>query len=310
MFEESGHGFAPSRSIDKILDDESCRPAGSRGDGKYGRNSRENKGSFSQRDWKGSSWETGASPNGPVRQADMSVQRSVDDMLMYNSHRHSDSWDQFHFKDQHDKIAGVGGLGTGQRSDRENSMGSIDWKPLKWTRSGSLSSRGSSFSHSSSSKSIGVDSNEMKAEAHPRNVTPVQSPSGDAAACVTSAAPTEEMNSRKKPRLGWGEGLAKYEKKRVEGPDDIAPKNGMVTCGGNTELLHSHISHMADKSPRVTGYSECASPATPSSVACSSSPGELHSCYFILLLHFVSYLCYFYMVCFSHILIFLLCILN
>ncbi|KAM7504459.1 hypothetical protein LguiB_003363 [Lonicera macranthoides] len=269
MFEESGHGFAPTRSIDKILDDESCRPSGSRGEGKYGRNSRENRGSFSQRDWKGSSWEIGASPNGPVRQADVSDQRSVDD-LTYNSHPHSDSWDQFHFKDQHDKI---GGLGTGPRFDRDNAMGSIDWKPLKWTRSGSLSSRGSSFSHSSSSKSIGVDSNEMKAEAHPRNVTPVQSPSGDAAACVTSAAPNEEMNSRKKPRLGWGEGLAKYEKKRVEGPDDIAPKNGMVTCGGNTEPLHSHISHMADKSPRVAGYSECASPATPSSVACSSSPG-------------------------------------
>ncbi|KAE8712132.1 hypothetical protein F3Y22_tig00110264pilonHSYRG00395 [Hibiscus syriacus] len=51
--------------------------------------------------------------------------------------------------------------------------------------------------------------------------------------------------SRKKARLAWGDGLAKYEKKKVE-----------------------------VKSPRVLGFSECASFATPSSVACSSSPGS------------------------------------
>ncbi|KAK9283920.1 hypothetical protein L1049_012176 [Liquidambar formosana] len=275
--EESGHGYTPSRSGDKMLEDESCRPSSR--DGKY-RSGRENRGSYSQKDWKGHSWEiSNGSPNGvaPGRLLDVNDdQRSVDDMLTYNSHNpHSDfvnGWDHVQFKDQHDKMGGVIGLGTGQRYERENSLVSIDWKPLKWTRSGSLSSRGSGFSHSSSSKSMGVDSNEAKADLQPRNVTPIQSPSGDAVACVTSAAPSEEMSSRKKPRLGWGEGLAKYEKKKV-GPDESVNKNGILFCSSNTEPMHSLISNLADKSPRVTGSSDCASPATPSSVACSSSPG-------------------------------------
>ena len=39
--EESGHGYVPSRSGDKMLEDEGCRLSFSRGDGKYGRSSRE-----------------------------------------------------------------------------------------------------------------------------------------------------------------------------------------------------------------------------------------------------------------------------
>ena len=276
--EESGHGYVPSRSGDKMLEDEGCRLLFSRGDGKYGRSSRENR--FSQRDWKGHSWESGiGSPNTPGRLVDASNNdlRSVDDMITCSSHPNSDfvhTWDRLHLKDQSDKITGVNGLGTGQRCDRENSLGS-DWKTLKWSRSGSLSSRGSGFSHSSSSKSMGgVDSNETKADVQHKNATPIQSPSGDAAACVTSAAPFEEATSKKKPRLGWGEGLAKYEKKKVEGPDVIVNKDGALISTSNTEPIHSFVSNMAEKSPRVTGFSDCASPATPSSVACSSSPGR------------------------------------
>ncbi|GMY08737.1 isoform 2 of nuclear receptor corepressor 1 [Fagus crenata] len=277
--EESGHGYVPSRSGDKMLDDENFRQSLSRGDGKYGRSSRENR--FSQRDWKGS-WETGiGSPNTSGRLLDVSINdpRSLDDIITCPTHANSDfvnTWDPLHLKDQHDKMGGVNGSGTGQRCDRENSLGSTEWKPmLKWSRSGSLSSsRGSGFSHSSSSKSMGgVDSNEMKADIQPKNSTPVQSPSGDAAACVTSAAQSEETTSKKKPRLGWGEGLAKYEKKKVEGPEVSVNKDGAVFSTSNTEPTHSFVSNMADKSPRVTGFSECASPATPSSVACSSSPG-------------------------------------
>lgn len=273
--EESGHGFAPSRSSDKMVDDENSRSFASRGDGsgKYNRNNRENRGSFSQKDWKVHSLETGnASPNMSGRPLAVNDQRSVDDMLT-----HSDfvnGWDQLQLKDQHDKMGGVNGLGTGLKVDRENSLGSIDWKPLKWTRSGSLSSRGSGFSHSSSSKSMGVDSNDARTDIQPRNVTPVQSPSGDAVACLASTAPSEENSSRKKPRLGWGEGLAKYEKKKVEGPDDSVNKNGVVFCASNGEPTHSLNSSLSEKSPRVMGFSDCASPATPSSVACSSSPGR------------------------------------
>ncbi|KAJ7975088.1 Nuclear receptor corepressor 1 [Quillaja saponaria] len=276
--EESGHGYTLSRSSDKMLEDESCRPSVSRGDVRYGRSSRENRGSFSQREWRAHSWEiNNGSPNISRRLPDVNnEQRSVDDLQTYPSRPHSDflTWEQHHLKHQHDRIGAVNGLGTSQRCDRVNSLGSVDWKPLKWTRSGSLSSRGSGFSHSSSSRSIGgVDSNEAKAELQPKNATPVQSPSGDAAACVTSAAPSEETTSRKKPRLGWGEGLAKYEKKKVEGPDVGANKDEPVICVSNAEPCHSFGSGLVDQCPKVTGFSDCASPATPSSVACSSSPG-------------------------------------
>ncbi|CAI9782583.1 unnamed protein product [Fraxinus pennsylvanica] len=139
-----------------------------------------------------------------------------------------------------------------QNVEKENLVVSIDWKPLKWNRSGSLSSKGSGFSHSSSSKSVGAYSNETLVEVQLKNVMSVQSPSGDDAACVASTAPalSEESNLRKKPRLGWGEGLAKYEKKKVDCPEDI-------------RVLELHV------------YQILSPPATPSSVACSSSPGTL-----------------------------------
>ncbi|XP_027367113.1 uncharacterized protein LOC113873262 isoform X2 [Abrus precatorius] len=277
--EESGHGYAISRSnSDKMLEEDS-RPSISRGDGKYSRSSRENRGPFGQRDWRGHSWETtNGSLNLPRRPPDANNdQRSADDALTYSSHPHSDfgnAWDQHHLKDQHDKMGGVNGLVTGPRCERENSLGSIDWKPLKWTRSGSLSSRGSGFSHSSSSRSMGgADSHEVKVELQPKNAVANESHSGEAAACATSSVPSEDTTSRKKPRLNWGEGLAKYEKKKVEVPDASANKDAPVLSTSNTEPSNFFSPSLVDKSPKVTGFSECASPATPSSVACSSSPG-------------------------------------
>lgn len=288
--EENTHAFMPSRPSDKILDDESCRASAS---GKYSRNSRESRGSFGPKDWKGHSWEAAPSPNGPGRPTDVSdQQRSVDEMLICNSSNpHSDSvnsWDLPQSNDQHEKNAGVTATASsGLRFEKENSLGS--WKPLnKWNRSGSLSSRGSGFSYSSSSKSMGADSAEVKVEVQPSSITPTHSPSLDttapaavsAAACETYTAASEETNSRKKPRLGWGEGLAKYEKKKVGGVDDRATgKNGMIICSSNREHINLLPSSLADKSPRVAGFSDCCSPATPSSVGCSSSPGieEKHS---------------------------------
>ncbi|TYH73475.1 hypothetical protein ES332_D05G332200v1 [Gossypium tomentosum] len=157
-------------------------------------------------------------------------------------------------KDLHDnKTSGVNGLGTGQRCERGNSVGSINWKPLKWSCSRSLSSWGSGFSHSSSSKSLGD--------------------SGDAAACVIPAAPSGETTPRKKPCLGWGQGLAKYEKKKVECPDKSMNRVEATTSAGSTESSNSMSSNLADKSPRVLRFSDCSSSATPSSVDCGSSPG-------------------------------------
>ncbi|KAF8397655.1 hypothetical protein HHK36_016575 [Tetracentron sinense] len=263
--EDFGNGCTPSWSNERMPEVGSFRTASSRGEGKYGRNNKENKISFSQKEWKGPSLQTGnASAISSDRQHDMITQRSFDDLLTCTSPRSDieNTWDQL------DKMGNIDGLSTGHRYDRGHSVGSIAWKPLKWTRSSSLSSRGSSFSHSSSLKSIKGDSNELNPELHPGEGSPVQFPSGDAIAGVTSTGPFEETCARKKQRLGWGEGLAKYEKKKVEGPDD---KDELVLCPSNT--THSLIPTVADKSPRVTGLSGCASPASPSSVACSSSPG-------------------------------------
>ncbi|KAG4201744.1 hypothetical protein ERO13_A05G297400v2 [Gossypium hirsutum] len=137
-------------------------------------------------------------------------------------------------KDLHDnKTSGVNGLGTGQRCEREFCR--------------SLSSWGSGFNHSSSSKSLG-------------------------AACVLSAAPSGETTPRKKPCLEWGQGLAKYEKKKVECPDKSMNRVEATTSAGSTESSNSMSSNLADKSSRVLGFSDCSSPATPSSVDFGSSP--------------------------------------
>ncbi|KAF1899466.1 hypothetical protein Lal_00019594 [Lupinus albus] len=277
--EESGPRYSHSRSCGKMLDDDNCRPVISGGDGKYSRSNRENRGSFGQRDWRERMWETSnGSPNLSRRQLDATyAQRSVDDMLTYSSRLHVDfvnTWEHHNLKDQHDKMVGVNGTGSGQRYDRESLLGSVDWKPLKWTRAGSLFSRGSGFSHSRSSRNFRVtDSYEGKAELPHKNAAVIESHSREAAACVTSSAPSEDTDSRKKPRLKWGEGLAKFEKKKVEGPDESSSKDGPILSTRNLEPCNALCPSVVDKSPKVTGFSDCASPATPSSVACSSSPG-------------------------------------
>ncbi|KNA10993.1 hypothetical protein SOVF_139300 isoform A [Spinacia oleracea] len=264
------HGYSTPRSGDRFMDDSNMfRQSGMRGDGRYGRFYREGR-PFGQRDWRGHSWEANHHHSGPAngvgRPHSVNDQRSVGDSPVRASHPHSDPRDQFHTKDQIDKMSDANGSGMGQRVDRDSLVGSLDWKPLKWSRSGSLTSRGSGFSHSSSSKSIGGESSDVKGDLPPKNVSPVQSPSGDAVACGPSVTP-EETSSRKKPRLGWGEGLAKYEKKKVDGPEDN------VNNDDNAEPSHSNPSNLIVKSPKITGFSDCSSPATPSSFACSSSPG-------------------------------------
>ncbi|CAI9773938.1 unnamed protein product [Fraxinus pennsylvanica] len=292
--EESARGFPPlgSRFNERNFDEDNSRPFLSRGDGRYFRNSRESRGSFSQKDWKVHSWEPPKSPsclgkldnevNDQISVGNMQTCNNNDNHNKNNSHpdpKFEKSHNQSQMKYQLDESgSNADGLGsTVQKVEIENSLGSIDWKPLKWTRSESLSSRGSGFSHSSSSKSMGADSNEMKAELQPKNVMAVQSPSGDAAACVKSNIPTpspsEETSSRKKPRLGWGEGLAKYEKKNVDGPEDGATQNGLVISIYKKEPALSLCANVADKSPRVAVFPDDASPATPCSVAFSSSPG-------------------------------------
>lgn len=286
-------GFMPfgSRYNDRNVEDDNFRPFGNRGDGRYFRNSRENRGSFSQRDWKSQSWEPTASSSGPGRPtSEVNNQKSVENFETChddNSKSNEDSrppldslpsQSQSPVKENNEKnVDGADELpSSDQKPEKENGLGSMDWKPIKWSRSGSLSSRGSGLSHSSSSKSMGAES-EIVVDAQKKDVTPVQSP---AAVCVApAAAPTasDETNSRKKPRLGWGEGLAKYEKKKVEGPEDVSIKDGLVVSVSDLEIMQLP----SEKSPILASFSDCTESATPTSVACSSSPGNL-LCDFLL----------------------------
>ncbi|PIA26810.1 hypothetical protein AQUCO_08700001v1 [Aquilegia coerulea] len=280
--DSGGHGFIPSRAYDRMVvseyDNNFRSSSLSRGRNGSGRNtSRDIRGPFSH---KGFLWDSEDASTASARQQhDISAQRSVSDLLTYTSHpqsviENSSSWHHLQPKDQNDKLPTVNTLATGNRCDRDQSSSLVDWKPLKWNRSSSLSSsRGSGFSHTSSSRSMGADSDETKPDLPSGRLTPAQSPSGDAATtCVASSVPFADTCPRKKPRLGWGQGLAKYEKQKVEGSDETLSKNGLVPCASRAKPSQNILS-MPDKSPRVAGISECASPVTTSSVACSSSPG-------------------------------------
>ncbi|XP_051121731.1 uncharacterized protein LOC127245112 isoform X7 [Andrographis paniculata] len=177
-------------------------------------------------------------------------------------------------KQEKNDAAASGTLASlGQNPGKEKDLGSIDWKPLKWSRSGSLVSRGSGFSHSSSSKSLGVDSTDIMSDLQKKDATPDQSSAAAASAMTSSSDPSDETTSRKKPRLGWGEGLAKYEKKKVDGHDDDATKERLVVGATSAGIMLSPSVNQVLKSPRFVNVLDCASPATPASVACSSSPG-------------------------------------
>ncbi|KAK6144799.1 hypothetical protein DH2020_021619 [Rehmannia glutinosa] len=366
--DEAGHEYPPfgSRYGDRNLEDDNFRPFGSRGDGRYFRSSRENKGSFSQKDWRSPSgepvasssgpgrpnteannqksventqtggypdeaghgypafgsryirssrenrgsfsqkdwrspsgepvasssgpgrpnteannqksventqtggspdeaegieislWEPVASSRGPVRpNTDVNNPKSVENTEAGHDNsskgNNSENTQTCHnnssqflsvAKEKQEKDGNIADepANSGQKSEKENVLGSMDWK-LKWNRSG-LSSRGSGFSRSSSSKSMGVDPIDIVAEVQQKNATPVNSP---AAVCVEPAAPapSDDTSSRKKP-----------------------PWLGVST----TETMQLSSVSLLDKSPKVVNLSDCASPATPSSVACSSSP--------------------------------------
>ncbi|XP_022944876.1 uncharacterized protein LOC111449272 isoform X1 [Cucurbita moschata] len=271
--EEASHGYGPSRSFsDRVVENESFRPSVPRGDGKYIRIGRESRGSSTYRDWRSYSRETtngfGNPSRRPSSQDVSSDQRSVDDTATHSSPQSDvvSVSDQIHSKDRNDKVGGACGSENGLRSDVEVSLGSTDWKPLKWSRSGSLSSRASAYSSSTNSK------NE-KADLPLRVSSLIESSSAEATACVTSSLPFEDTISKKKPRLGWGDGLAKFEKEKVEAPDTSMRKDGTLLSSISAELTHSLGSNFSEKSPKTLPFSDCASPATPSSFACSSSSG-------------------------------------
>ncbi|KZV24273.1 hypothetical protein F511_01755 [Dorcoceras hygrometricum] len=289
--DEVGQGFLPygSRFSDRNLDEENFRTYNMGSDGvRHLRNYRDNRGSFSQKYWRATSREPVASSDGPGRNVENNEQRPIEHAQAHNSCA-ANNRDENNFshpttdevtsekpdsisKEQPLKDGGnVDELGSSRKYKKETCLGSINWKPLKWSRSGSLSSKGSSLSRSSSSKSLGVDSIETAAEVQQKKLTPVQSPTADAL-MTFAATSSEEPTSRKKPRLGWGEGLAKYEKKIVDDPEDDAIKSTMVVSFSNIEETEqAHTMNILEKSQRVADLEDCMSPVI--SVACSSSPG-------------------------------------
>ncbi|KAL6504062.1 hypothetical protein OROGR_025985 [Orobanche gracilis] len=339
--DEAGHGVPPFgyRYGDRILEDDNFRTFGSRGEGRYFRYSRENRGSFSQKDIRSPSWEPHVASSGDPGRLNTEVnnQRSVENTqachnnsskgnnleniqicrnnsckgnnsennqtcqnnnskgnknpvntqaCRNNSSNSSDSprplpdalsgQSQAVVKEKNGKDGGTADVPASpdQKFDKENSLGPTDCK-MKWGQSGILSSRGSGFSCSTRSKSMGVDSIEKVAEVQQKNAPPVNSPVASVCVEPTAPAPSDDTSSRKKPRLGWGEGLAKYEKKKVEGPEDIVFKDALVNSVTTTQTMQLPSVNPLDKSPKVENVLlDCASPATPSSAACSSSPGS------------------------------------
>uniref|UniRef100_A0A1J3D2T8 Nuclear receptor corepressor 1 n=1 Tax=Noccaea caerulescens TaxID=107243 RepID=A0A1J3D2T8_NOCCA len=369
--EETSHGYTPSRSSARMFENDYYRPSASRGDWRYTRNCRDDRVSFSQKDWKCNTWEmsNGSSrgferpcgvrngrrsvddrpphtsdihtnvvnswdpansthqPNielcTPVRTLKFrNEQRFSDQRLSVPSDPHSDcpslferpssennyvnkscspakqcndlmygrrlandnsldppilnaelegTWEQRPLKDPQDnRLHEISDLDGARKNGKESSLGAIGKLPV-WTCSGSFASQSSGFSHSSSLKSLGaVESSDRKNELLPKVVTVTQSSSGDATACATTTHLSEEMSSRKKPRLGWGEGLAKYEKKKV---DVNTNEDGTPLLENGTDELHYLTKSIADKSPTAATVPDYGSPTTPSSVACSSSPG-------------------------------------
>lgn len=160
----------------------------------------------------------------------------------------------------------------------EDQLGSsVEWKPSKWVRSGNFSSCSSIFGRSGSFK-------EPRGEMHNHHDIHGKPSAHHSTSRLSDVGiyvvPDDETHLQKKQRLGWGQGLAKYEKQKVEGHDDETNKSDLTQC----EILLSPPkveevgcalqTNLYTRSPRLTSSSGCGSPATLYSVICNSSPDE------------------------------------
>lgn len=272
--EDAGQGFM---RYDRNSEDENCQSFASRGDERYLRNRRGNRGSFTQKSWKDPSWGAAVEPNSLGETVtEVNNLRSIENTPLVSVSLSDQSQTQSLVKDKNNDNVHETAV-KGQESEKENCLEPVEQKPWKWSRS--LSSRSGCISHSTSSKSLGHESVEVRAEVQPKTAALERSLSVDVSCVRSKNAPSqsEGTGSRKKPRLGWGEGLAKYENKGVDGPEDGTTKSGLTRSGFSTESSLSQSINLLEKSPRVETLMECASPSTPSSGACRFSSGNVET---------------------------------
>ncbi|XP_031373694.1 uncharacterized protein LOC116188456 isoform X1 [Punica granatum] len=235
--EETGHRYAPYRSFSKTI--------AVRGDGKYSRGYRDNRGLFDRREYRGEhSWETS-------RRSFSTMPKPYDDGDI--------------MRDQHSKRSATR-LSPSQKIEEKRFVDSTEWKDRRWMNSGRLPSRGSGLGHSSGSKRASrIELVEKNVEYESKSVIPRQSSTEDVADCMYSIGQSEGLTPKKKPRLRWGEGLAKYEKKKVEDPVDT-PMDRDIQSNQSTRL------DATGRTSGVLGVLESSSPATASSLALISLP--------------------------------------
>ncbi|XP_072960984.1 uncharacterized protein [Typha angustifolia] len=236
--DSGGHGCTPSRSDRIWLEDESFRPSGRYGGGRSG--GRDSRMPFRRSPYWDSFPEYSRQQQPPLPQIQDSAVTSLRSVAVPISPA-----SQPPLKDENDRIADAtdDGSGTGRRVDPDRSLGSMSWKPLKWPRASSLSVA-----------KVGRSEQEEAG-------LEVSAPSGKETLVSTATSPqlADDGAPRKKARLGWGQGLAKYEKQKVQGSLD-SPGTGARSA-------------TSDTSPRMVTSAGFPSPATPSSATCCSSPG-------------------------------------
>ncbi|XP_057859656.2 uncharacterized protein LOC131068489 isoform X1 [Cryptomeria japonica] len=270
------------------------------------------------RDRKTQHWDSGLSSFLSTGRHDTVIGKSVDQMSLHSPHLYFDkqiSWDQIQSQEPYRKtaleyassdnkfVAQMGGsendfgrfsrdfetkldthgsfsssdslLGDAQNPQQDHLDSFISRKCSKWAHLGK-------YSWSSLSGQTGIAKEPDKELKEPHDIHGSMFVHDSTSKMSTSALGVvvdDETHSRKKQRLGWGQGLAKYEKRKVEGPEDENNRRDIIQydipLSSKTEVLSPPLEMNLDgRSPKVNGSSGYMSPATTYSITCISSPDE------------------------------------
>lgn len=92
----------------------------------------------------------------------------------------------------------------------------------------------------------------------------------------------DKFRPQKKPRLGWGEGLAKYENQSVDGANDNNDKNGIIqskTCVSQEDGYSQGPNDESESPEPILASTQCKPPKPLDSLTSISLPDE-HACAF------------------------------